>query len=190
MALDSTTSGYISPSVEPIDDDEIENLMHDAIVGLTGIEGSLVRPRWQPEPIQQPDFNENWVAFGITRWTPDTFSYQHQDDDSNHVVERDILLYVLHSFYGPKSAGMCARFRDAFDISQNRDQLVAAGIELIEVQEALNVPALLKAHWVKRVDVVVVYRRRTSRTFPVLTITSGQFGLDNELYVTPIIVNP
>jgi hypothetical protein len=189
-SANSSVAGYLSPSAEPLDDDDLEDIMHDAIVGLTGITGDLVRPRWQPEPAQQPAFSANWVAFGITRWTPDTYSYQRQDDDFNHVVERDILLYVLHSFYGPKSMGLCNRFRDSFDIAQNRDQLVAAGIELVEVQEALNIPALLKAVWVKRVDVVVVYRRRTSRTFPVLTISTGQLGLDNEAYVTPIIVNP
>jgi len=190
MATSSAVAGYLAPTSEPVEDNDLEDILQQAIVGLTGIQGDLVRPRWQPEPPQQPDFAENWVAFGITRDTPDTFSYQTTDELGATTVARDHLIYVLHSFYGPNSMGICNRFRDAFDVGQNRDALADAGIELVEVQEALNVPALLKAHWVKRVDVSVVYRRRTARTFPVLTITTGQLGIDNEAYVTPIIVNP
>lgn len=189
MPTDSSIAGFLAPSSEPLEDEGLENLLHDVIVGITGIPGDMVRPRWQPEPPQQPDFPSSWVAFGVQRTSHDVFSYQTMVDDGQQ-VQRDSVLYVLHSFYGPVSSGLCSRFRDGLDVSQNRDLLQAQGLELVEMQEALNIPALLKSVWVKRVDAMVVYRRRTVRTFPVLTITAGQLGLNNERYVTPIIVTP
>ncbi len=188
MALDSSTSGYIAPASSPAYGDALDDVLQSVIVGLTGIAGSLVRPRWQPEPPQQPAFTVNWVAFGLVRQVNDTFAYvgHNPAGAGSDEVQEDELLYVLHSFYGPECHSLCARFRAGLMLAQNRDALTAANIALVEVQEATHLPALLKERWVKRIDVTAVYRRRTSRTYNVLTITSGQLGLDNEHYVTPI----
>lgn len=188
MATDSTASGYLAPSSSPVYDDALDDILQAATAGITGLPGNLVRPRWQPEMPQQPAFDVNWCALGVTRTVVDTFAYHSQDAESQ-AVERDETLYVMHSFYGPNAAGICERFRDGLEIPQNRAELRAQGVAIVEVEEARNLPALLKEKWVKRVDVTVVYRRRTSRVYPVRTITSGQLGLDNELWVTPITVN-
>ncbi len=188
MATDSSIAGYLTPVAAPVYGDALDDVLQAVIVGLTGIAGNLVRPRWQPEPPQQPAFTTNWVAFGLVRQVDDTFAYVGHDPAGNGSddVQMDELLYVLHSFYGPDCHALCARFRAGLMVEQNRDALTAANIALMEVQDATHLPALLKERWVKRIDVTVVYRRRTSRTYNVLTIESGQLGLDNEHYVTPI----
>lgn len=190
MATDSSAAGYLLPSSSPVYGNALDDLVHGVIVGLTGITGDLVRPRWQPEPPQQPDFTVDWVAFGLVRSEVDTFAYDYHDPTGNGVnaVQRDELLYFLHSFYGPDCHMYCEQYRDGLEVAQNRDALTAANIGLQEVQEAVMLPALLKEKWVKRIDVTVVFRRRTTRTYPVLTIQSGQATLDNEHYLTPINV--
>lgn len=175
MATSSATAGYIAPSAAAAYDTTLEDVLQAAVVGLSGLSGALVRPRWQPEPPQQPSFTTDWCAFGIVRTTVDLFAVDRHDPAAagTNRVERDEILHVMHSFYGPNAHSNCERFRDGFEIAQNRDTLFANGIGLIEVGEAVILPALLKEQWVKRVDTTVQYRRRTSRTYQVLTITSA-----------------
>lgn len=189
MATNSSEAGYLLPTAAAEYGDNLDDVLQGAVVGMTGIVGSLVRPRWQPEPPQQPAFSTDWVAFGVTRSTVDPFAFERPGVSSEN-VERDEQLFVLHSFYGPNSHAICERFRDAFEISQNRDALRAAGITLVEVQEATILPALLKEKWVKRVDVTVIYRRRTVRTFSVLPIQSAVGQIVTEDRTIPLNVNP
>lgn len=188
MATNSSEAGYLLPTAAAEYGDNLDDVLQGAVVGMTGIAGSLVRPRWQPEPPQQPAFSTDWVAFGVTRSSVDVFAFERHGAESE-AVERDELLFVLHSFYGPNSHAMCERFRDALEISQNRDVLRDAGISLVEVEGATILPALLKEKWVKRVDVTVIYRRRTSRVFPVLTIQSAQGSVVTDNSTVQIIVN-
>jgi hypothetical protein len=195
MAQNSSTAGYLIPNAEPIYDNDLDDLFQTVVVGIVGLPGRLVRPRWQPNPPQQPPFNENWCALGIMRNTSDAFAYEklvsgtNGNADGAVLIERDELIYVMHSMYGPGAAANSKRLRDGLEISQNRDALIAAGVALVEVEESITAPALLQETWVRRVDTQVVFRRRTSRAYPVLTIESGQIGLNNERYVTPITVN-
>lgn len=190
MATSSQQAGYLRPTASPAYNDPLDDILQEAIVGITGIPGNLVRPRWQPEPPQQPSFDTNWCAFGIVRSVVDAFAYEGHDPagEGTSSVDRDELLYVLHSFYGPDSHAFCEQFRDGFEVGQNRAALLAQGVALMEVGEATILPALLKEKWVKRVDVTVTYRRRTSRVYQVRTIQSADAVLDNERYLTPINV--
>ena len=193
MATNSAEPGYLEPSASPVYDDGLEDILQAAIVGITGLAGTLVRPRWQPEPPQQPDFAIDWCAFGLTDTEVDTFAYDKHDPAGQGVnrVQRDEVLTVLHSFYGPNAHANCERLRDGFEVSQNRDFLRTNGITLIEVGKAQQLPALVKEKWVKRIDTTIQYRRRTSRTFQVLTITSAQGQIVTEEYTVPIVVtNP
>lgn len=194
MANDSTAAGYLAPIPPlPLDDEPLEDVLQGPIVGITGIPGPLVRPRWQPEPPSQPDFMTNWCAFGIVRTSADVNSFKSFDpaNEGAVVVERDIELDVLHSFYGPNCHSLCEIFRAGLELDQNRAVLRSYGVVLKEVKEAVNLPALLKEKWVKRIDVTVVYRARPSYIYQVRSILSGQLGLDNEYWLTPLsIINP
>lgn len=189
MPTDSSSVGFLAPIQANPYDRSLEDALHAIIVGMTGITGSLVRPRWQPEPPQQPDFNTDWVAFGIVRTSVDTFAYHHHTEDRQE-VDRDELLSVMHSFYGPNCHSNCERFRDGWEIHQNRDAAKELSLGLVEVQEAVHLPALLKERWVQRVDTTVVFRRRTTRQYPVLTIASAQVNLNAEQLVTQVTVTP
>jgi hypothetical protein len=168
-APNSASLGYLAPTASFSYDTALEDTLQAAVVGLTGLAGKWVRPRWQLEPPQQPAFDQDWVAFGIVRSVVDTFSYDRHDSDTSRSVERDELLFVLHSFYGPNAHGYCERFRDGLEMPQNRDELRIAKIAVVDVGEATILPALLKEKWVKRVDAMVTYRRRTARPYNLLT---------------------
>lgn len=190
MATDSSAAGFLAPIAQVPYDQALEDILHDIVQGMTALPGEMVRPRWQPEPATRPDFTVDWVAFGVVRTNTDVFAHHHQRTNEEQDVSRDELLYVLHSFYGPSCTQYAERFRDGFEIGQNRDEMKTHRLELVEVQDATHLPALLKEKWVQRVDVTVIYRRRTVRTYPVLTIQSAQATLDTDSNTTSITVNP
>lgn len=192
MATDSSVAGYLAPTASP-DYDALLNLsFHDLLVGVTGINGKLVRPRWTSEPINQPAFDVDWVAFGVTGGKVDTFAKVEHDPtgDGSSSVKRDETLELLFSFYGPNASSLCARLKDGLELDQNRATLAAEGIAVIEMQEPLNVPALMQQKWVKRVDVRGRFRRRTERVYAILSVESAEIELNNDLYVTPINITP
>lgn len=187
MATSSASAGFLAPISSSDYDDALDDTLQATIVGITGIPGKLVRPRWQPTPPVQPGFDESWCAFGVSRRSVDAFAHEgHDPSNATSTLERDELLMVLHSFYGPAAHGLCERFRDGLDLAQNRDALSSAGIGLVDVEEAISVPSLMHERWVKRVDITVVYRRRTARSFSIETVQSADNTLDNEQYTTPI----
>ena len=190
MATDSSVAGYLNPSVAAPYDEALDDFLHGVIVGLTGLAGSLVRPRWQAEPLQRPEFNVNWCSFGLSRSEVDAFAYESHDPSGEGPVkvERDEVLFYAHSFYGPGAHGIAERFRDGLEIPQNRDVLQTGKLGLIEVQEAVKVPSLLAERWVPKIDVMVLYRRRTSRSYPVLTIRSAGIEIVTQDGSTPISV--
>lgn len=192
----ATTFTYQPPALVPTPDydDPLEDLLQRAITGITGLDPTLVRPRWQVEPANQPDFDSDWVAFGITATYGDQFSYQIHDPTANaglggDNLERDEFLRVLLSFYGPHGSALMGRFRDGLQVDRNRDELYASGVKLIEVMESINLPALLKERWVRRIDLPVLFGRRIRRAYGIPSVVGGQVSILDENRTT-VIVNP
>lgn len=177
-----------SPSVA--EGDALEDLFQASLAGITGIAPELVRPRWQMEPPNVPDFSETWLAFGVTEMPADKYAHLRQVDEFTTELQESQDLVVLCSFYGPQAQAMASRLRDGLQIQDNRAALAAQNIKFVEVSRAVQVPALMKQTWVKRVDETVRFRRWVLRRYAVGAIASADMGLDNEHYITPIEVTP
>lgn len=198
--MPSTAAGFLVPVTgqEPTADADLDNAIHGTIHGVIGrIDKTLVRPRWVPEPANQPLYTTNWVAFGVIRSEVDNDSWHSHEDagelDDNEgtdIVEHDELLYVLLSFYGPQASGNAARFRSGIDIAQNRVLLLEQGIGLVEVQNPVKVPALMNQLWVPRVDTTLVLRRRSVTRYEIRSLKDATGMLDNEMYLTPLKIDP
>lgn len=192
----SSTGGYMQPATPgPPYDDALENVLHDVIVGITGLAASLVRPRFQPEPPDQPDRGVEWIAFGITDTETDWDPYEGHDPtayggDGANRVEQDEEFTVLLSFYGPNASWIRALFETGIKLAQNRSALEAVGTKLVGLSRTTRVPALLKQRWYNRIDQRLMLKRRIILTYPVLTIQSANITLNNEQYITDIQVNP
>jgi len=81
MPNDSTTGGYIVPGTPELDayDATLEDIIQGALAGITGLAGNLVRPKWQPEPANQPDKSVDWCAFGLSLTDQDITHYEVHD---------------------------------------------------------------------------------------------------------------
>lgn len=203
MPNDSTTLGYLTPlSVVPVNDRSLEDIFSEVVVGITGLPQDLVRPRYQPKPGNQPDFEVDWCAMGVAVDEHDVFDYQrhlpYPDDpevpvdlrNGVNIVERDEYFTVLCSFYGAHNQQYMARWRDGLGLSQNRYALLGHGIKLVAVgRNPVNVPALLKNTWVRRIDLACQFSRRVTVTYGVRSVASAGVTLNTDVPPTQTVIN-
>lgn len=192
MPNTSATGGALLPSTTPapLEGAALQNFLHDWFVALSGLDNTMVRPRWQAEPVNIPQATDSWLAFGITRYESDTFaSEQHFASGSGYnEIRRHEVLNILLSFYGPSADSYAAILRDGMQVAQNREVLTLNAMGLVESGEVVAVPELVKDKWYYRADLTVRIRRQIVRQYAVQNLLTGHVGLDNEHYVTPINV--
>lgn len=177
-------------SPAPLEDQALENFIHDWIVGVTGLSGQLVRPRWQTEPGNLPDASATWVSFGAPEITADP--YQAEVDATrllgyNEVRRHELLSYQIR-FYGPEAGRWSAVFRDGCQVPVNREVLTLNGFGLVEAASMTKVPELVKDKWYNQVILTVVLRRQVVRRYSPGYLESAEISLNNELYTTQIQV--
>lgn len=184
MSNNSSTGGYLAPagSPAPLEGQALNRFIQGWVVGITGLAGSMVRPRWQPEPADIPDAGDAWAAIGITERPSDTFPYVGHDPaggtgDGADNLQRHEMLGVLASFYDLGTNGLADYYasllRDGAAIAQNRETLETSGFNLIDVGDMTTVPSLLKSRWLYRVDLPFRLRRAIARSYPVLNVETG-----------------
>ena len=113
------TDTYSQPTsdIALLEDEDLDDFFQAFIVGLSGLDGSLVRPRWQASPPNLPENTVDWCAVGASVIPSDDYAAVLH----NGISELDIMLRheeidVLCSFYGPKAKGYAALVRDNLSI--------------------------------------------------------------------------
>ncbi len=169
----SATGGYLTPSSPPSPmDDCLDDILQAVVVGITGLPGDMVRPRWQPRPPKQPEINQDWCAIGIMSSTPDnTPAIVHDGSgDGSSTLRRHTSLDVLASFYGPCAGHYASLLSDGLYIAQNREAMMRDGLALIEVEPIRSVPSLINTLWRRTYDLPIRLRRRVDRIYPILNV--------------------
>lgn len=177
MPNDSSTGGYLSPGVAspPLEDLDLDAVLQPVVVGITGLPGAMVRPRWQPVVPKQPEPDVDWCAIGVLDIRPeDTPVLQHvPGGEGTDEMVRHELLDVLASFYGPRAGRFASMLHDGLFVPQNREGLRAAGMALIYTGGITPAPELVNQQWVRRMDLTLTLRRVVHRTYQVLNILSS-----------------
>jgi hypothetical protein len=179
MPNTSSTGGVLTPSVPyPIDDDALDTVLQALIVQVTGLDGTLVRPRWQPIPQKMPEAGVNWCAIGVTTDTPDDGPFIDFDAVNNLIwVTRHEDINVIATFYGPLAKTTAALARDGLSIPQNLEPLNAYSLALIDTGPIVAMHELTNQTWIRRRDMTLHLRRKASRTYPVNSLTSSTVHL-------------
>ncbi len=171
----SATGSYLSPiNTDQADyDKQLTDVLQEAISGITGIEGSLVRRKYQPVTPKMPEPHTNWVAFYVHSIEPDDSpSITHEDSVSGGYDEnvRHERLSVLCTFYGENGEQKASLLRDGLGIPQNMTELRKKGFGLVGVGQVISVPEFINQVWVRRFDVLIALNRKTKRTYSVLNV--------------------
>lgn len=177
MANTSATGGPLAPAVAtpPLEDDALDDLLQETVAGVTGLDGALVRPRWQPTVPKQPEPGTNWCALGITVQTNDAGPALLHDPsgEGSDVYIRHQDIEVLCSFYGPGAKGNAQRLADGMAIPQNSEQLGLHDVKFVSATEIRAAPDFVNQQWVRRYDMTLSLRRKITRTYPVLNLLSA-----------------
>ena len=181
---DSSTGGYLSTgATPPLEDLDLDAEFQKAVVGITGLVGNLVRPRWQAIPPKQPEVSVNWCSIGVTTQTPDAGPLINHIGTGNGTdeLQRHEDINLECTFYGPLGQRYASMFRDGLGVPQNMEGLNAVLIALTEVGEIVTAPELFNQQWIRRFDITVKFRRQVKRTYSVLNILSASpvFSVEN-----------
>lgn len=181
---DSSTGGYLQPSAPspPDTDSDLNQVFHDLFVGITGLTGDMVRPRWSATPAKQPEPATNWLSFGVVEQQKDANPYlQHDSVNGNGstTMVRHEEIKVEVSCYGTLGQQYATAVRDGLEIPQNIEAIAASPhlLAYVESENIIAAPELINQQWVRRFDFTVRFRREIKRTYSILDIASAQIQL-------------
>ena len=201
MSNDSSTGGYLVPSsAPPIEDIALDAFLQGAVVGMTGLPGPMVRPRWQTPSPKQPEATVDWCGVGIISETPEYSAYtrhwrgepsnpndpagQGYDEQRRHEV-----LEVMASFYGPNSRGNANMFRAGLAVDQNRESFFLQNMNIVASDcKIINTSELINEVWFRRVDLTFCVGREIDRTYPVLNILSAPITIEGDTGNTDALI--
>lgn len=157
----------------------LEQFLQQYVAALLALDGTLVRPRWQAEPVPNlPPFDTPcWAATGIHAQRPiGTYAWvaqYHVTDPAGGPgydyaeMQRHEELDVLVSLYGPDSDEYAGKLHSNLMVWQNTHLLRKVGMAFVEIGETIWVPDLIKEQWIIRLDKMITLRRLIVRTYPV-----------------------
>ena|ERR1700726_5169632 len=187
--------GYLLPTGtnNELNDVSLYRFLQTLVVGVTGMTPANVRPRWQPNPPNEPDFETDWAAIGIINRERDVFAaVLHTADGSGNgtdTVYRNHILDILSSFYGPNCESNSELFAMGLSLAQNREAMKLNGFGLVSVEETLVVPALLKERWLMGMDIHFRLRRQQIYTYVTPNVVSATGSLITDTGLTvPLLI--
>jgi len=192
MANTSATGGPLLPSASPapLEDTALEDFFQKLVSTLTGIAGQYVRPRWQPEPGNIPQFGTDWASLGVVGTDKDTYGAEIHLGVGKDVIRRHEELELLLSFYGPNCGKLISQFSDGLLLAQNREVLQLAGMGLVSCSKIVTAHELVKERWLRRLDIRLYVRRQVVREYAVLNLESAEVALECMQIQTSIEVVP
>lgn len=193
MANTSATGGYLSPTtLSPAYDLSLDVQVQNFVVGITGLDGTLVRPRWQPRPPAQPERNVDWCAVGIVSIDSEYghHTQHHPDGEGYDETEAYETLELLASFYGPSCSRLAAILRDGLWIAQNREAMRAQGLAFLEVRRITRIGEDIGGEWRQRADIPIHLRRNVSRQYPILNLLQAQVAIETGTHTQHALIPP
>ena len=188
MSNTSATGGFLQEQSTPLGITALEDLWHDTICGVTGLDNTLVRPSRQLNPAQQPDALTDWCAFDIMRVSSDPWLdvvHVSTGQGSDSVVDHD-RYEVGVVFYGPNADTNAGLLRRGLYVWQNRSALRSVGIALQSVGDPITVPELDSMVWRQRVDLSARFIVESRGSYAVLNLlrSTGDINGDDGTAVT------
>jgi hypothetical protein len=156
-----------------INDALLQDQLQAVVVGLTGMDGTLVFPRSQQNPPDMPDLDITWAAIGISKKSRWTFAFSNHypsqvgNQPSTSRVIREEDLWALASFFGPTADAMSETFSMGFQLAQNRQAMQQLGLSFIEAMDVIPRPDMTNEQNRLAYDIEFRLRRRQSYTYVV-----------------------
>jgi hypothetical protein len=196
IANDSAEIGYLqplpwSPAVPPYTGtgagggQSLDLFMQQIVAGVSGLEPDLVRPRWQPEPPNEPPIGTTWCAVGVMESRPQGFPWAEELSTPNGLGSSQRADWeefdVLCSFYGPNADQASIYLREGMFVAQNQEPLIAAQVAFVDTGPRLRVPQLKQARFQQQIDIKLTFRRVIQTVYPVLYFLSEEVQITTDV---------
>lgn len=198
MGNTSATGGYLQPVYEtpPDTDNALDAIFQRAVVGITGLEGKYVRPRWQGVTPVVPERSVDWCSMSVELIRQDDSPYiEHKspDEGADEYVRHEDIVF-LSTFYGENAMRYATKLKDGLTIPQNLETLKTDGIAFIDSEPLRSVPELFNQQWIKRYDLRCRFRRKVTRVYPILNLLAVEVEvykdvLGKKTLIADIIIN-
>lgn len=183
MPNTSATGGYLTDTSTQLTQTELEDFLHDFLVGLSGIENTLVRPEWQVYPgvypgqnyhvPEIPDVTVDWLAFGLRNRDGKFSPSQYMDKNDVFHMERIEWMELFCIFYGPNSQEIAALTRDNLFVTQNNEVLTQNKMSFVRVDQIVDASMYINDRWYRRADLAITLGRLIKRTYSVVPFASA-----------------
>ncbi len=172
MPNTSASGGYLTPTnPHPTGDIDFARVLNNLVVGITGLPGSLVRPRWQEVPSPIPTITTDWAAVGVTEIAGENGDAYHKQYDDHMSQRNGEILTILVSFYGPNSEKNARILRDGMFINQNYEEVIeTSGLHPVDSGPIRTLPEQVNDRWYRRADMEIRLKRDINRDYGILTI--------------------
>ena len=183
-------SAIASNGAAPLEGGDLIAFIQTWLASVMGMDGSLLRPAWQPDPAAIPVAGQYWAALQIRqRRSDNNVVFLHNPDaadgEGTSTLLRNEDIDVLLSFYDLGANGQadawCSLLMDGLQVAQNREVLDLNGFAFITANNPVAVPVLFKERWLYRVDLALLLRRRISREYNIRNV----LGLTGTLVPQP-----
>jgi len=157
-------------------------ILHDWLMGLTGLPGNMIMPRWQIVPPNLPDSNvTDWMTFGVTRKERPGGAYiRHQPGDSAiglaNGYDQNVRwenFSLLCSIYGPNQEFTETSISQGLFINQNNEQLLLNQIRPLGTDTTVIIPELIKSLWITRWDLSINLSRQIVFNYAIENLLSA-----------------
>lgn len=187
MPNTSATGGYLQQVAGPLEGLDLRRFIGTVLVGVSGFAPELVRPAWQQNPPPVPNIDTNWMAFGITARRADNDPYQVEKDDGlRTLMLRHEELDIMLAFYGPDCLQKAAEVREGFELTQNTESLLLAGMAYIDLSDIIHAPELVNDRYFDRADTTLTIRREVRREYRILNFVSANGAIHANRDVTTL----
>ena len=207
---DSSTGGYLLSEETPLDDDALADVLQPFFVGLTGLDDTLVRPKYQNPIPEQPDTSTTWLAFWVKNRNRDWDAFRHHVRDKASdggfgvqpfgtsefggngettapafdFIYSNELFSVDITIYGPGCENAASSIWNNVRVPQNLEALGKSSIRYVSVDDPQPMSELIKQVWVRRLDFRMHLRRAICLRYRVLDLASAELTV-----ITPPVTN-
>ena len=173
----SATGGYLVAAPAVAGGLDLDVIWQEFVAGVTGLDGSMVRPAWQPVSPKMPSADTDWAAVGVLDETPDAgpaLLHRETTDTLGMTYSvRHSQLRIIVAFYGPHAHVHAIALRDGAGILQNQYVIKRSGMGIVEVGQIINTTEMAAQGWLRRVDVHIIARRMVTQQYAIHHITGA-----------------